>query len=163
MTPLRPPQFEHPTPRGASAVLAAAGVLCGAARAGAPRQLLLGKNLGLLSDAADGVEAQLFRLAATELGAKVAQIRPGLTLQSERAELLRTARLLGRLYDGVECQGLAPALVRQMARDAGVPFFDGIATCGHPSVRLAEQLDGAVPLDERRRYVVQAILLEALA
>lgn len=145
------------------ALLAHAMALRCAAEAGAPPSLLRGRNLGLMCAAQDGADAALFRRAATELGAKVAQIEPRLTLWSPRIEMRQTARVLGRLYDAIECQGIAPALVRQLSEEAGVPFFDGIAAGGHETAVLAERLGGTASIQDNRRFVVQAILLEAIA
>jgi ornithine carbamoyltransferase len=150
------------TPRDAMSLVAYADMLCGAAQGGPPRRLLLGKNLGLLSPSENGEEAERFRGAATQLGAQVAYIRPDLMQRAGHDDLLHTARVLGRLYAAVECQGLAPALVRQLGRDSGVPFFDGIATAAHPSARLATRLNGEAPLEDKRRFIVQAILLATI-
>lgn len=146
-----------------NALLEQARALRRAAQAGAIQPLLKGKNLGLLCEAADDADAALFRHAAIELGAQVAHIRPNLSDLSTPLEVQHTARMLGRLYDAIECQGLSPAVVRQLIDNAGVPVFDGLATRRHPSSRLAEQLDDDMPCDDPRRYVVQAMLLGTIA
>lgn len=145
------------SPGQASALLAQARTLQQAAHAGALQPLLRGKNFGLWCAADDDADAQLFRRAAQELGAHVAYIRPSLSETSTPQEVQHTARMLGRLYDAVECQGLPVALVQRMGGDAGVPVYGGVATPGHPSARLAAQLDGS-PADNRR-FVLQALLL----
>jgi len=123
-----------------------------------PQTPLRGKNLGLLSEADDG-DAALFRQAATELGAHVAQIRPSLSGLSTPQEVQHTARMLGRLYDAVECQGMAAALVQQVGVAAGVPVYDGIAGQAHPTARLAALLGGDSSAADNRRFVLQAVLL----
>ena len=149
------------SPHDVRVVLASARMLQRASLADAVQPLLRGKNLGLMCEADDG-DAALFRRAAVELGAHVAHVRPSLSELSTPVEVQHTARMLGRLYDAVECQGMAPALVRQMGRDAGVPVYDGIATLQHPMSRLAELLgDDASPADNRR-FVLQAALLSTL-
>ena len=125
--------------------------------------LLRGKNLGLLCEADDDGDAALFRRAAVELGAHVAHIRPSLSELSTPQEVQHTARMLGRLYDAVECQGMAPALVQQVGNDAGVPVYDGIASQDHPTARLAALLDGDAAPADNRRFVLQAVLLSTLA
>ncbi|MBS0448851.1 MAG: ornithine carbamoyltransferase [Proteobacteria bacterium] len=132
-----------------------------AAEAGTHRAPLHGRNLGLMSSTTTSDAAERFHHAATALGAKVSRIEPRLTPWSSSTELRQTARLLGRLYDGVECQGMAAALVREMSEHAGVPFFEGIAAHDHPTASLAERVGGR-SAEENRRFVVQAILLEAL-
>ena len=76
---------------------------------------------------------------------------------------METARVLGRLYDGIECQGLAPELVRQLGRDAGVPVFDGLAAAHHPTAHLAQRLAGTGSLAKKRQLIVQAVLLSTLS
>ncbi|MES2091896.1 MAG: ornithine carbamoyltransferase [Pseudomonadota bacterium] len=142
-------------------VLAHARALRRAARAGTMQSLLRGKKLALLSEADNG-DAVLFTRAATELGAHVAYIRPSLTELSTPENVQNTARMLGRLYDAVECQGMPSALVYQVRCDAGVPIYDGIATCHHPTAKLAEQLGGDAPMVENRRFVLQAVLLSTI-
>ena len=155
--------FENMSPREVIAVLANARTLQRAAEAGTTQPLLRGKNLGLLCEADDALDAALFRRAAVELGAHVAHIRPSLSVLSTPQEVQHTARMLGRLYDAVECQGMAPALVQQVGNEAGVPVYDGIASQDHPTAKLAELLgDDASPADNRR-FVLQAVLLSTIA
>ncbi|MEO7010458.1 MAG: ornithine carbamoyltransferase [Caldimonas sp.] len=150
------------SPSDVDALLARARALQHAVWSGSIQPLLRGKNLGLLYEAADERDAELFRRAAVELGAYVAHVRPSLSESSTPHEVQHTARMLGRLYDAVECQGMAPALVLQMGHDAGVPVYDGIASPRHPTAALAALLgDGASPADNRR-FVVQAVLLNTL-
>ena len=144
-------------------VLANARALQRAARAGAaPQPLLRGKNFGLWCEAIDAADAVLFRSAATDLGAHVAHVRPSLTATSTPLEVQHTARVLGRLYDAVECLGMAPALVAQVSRWAGVPVFDGLARADHATAPLAEHLDHADTPTENRRTVLQAVLLSSV-
>ena len=151
------------SPRQASALLAHARVLQQAARDGATQPLLKGKRLGLLCEAVDDPDAVLFHRAAAELGAQVTHVRPSLTETSTPLEVAYTARMLGRLYDAVECQGMPSALVQRMGDDAGVPVYDGIAARSHPTARLAEQLDAGSPAADNRRFLLQALLLSTLA
>ena len=150
------------SPHDVSALLANAWTLQRAAKAGQTQPLLRGKNLGLLCEVDDD-DAALFRRAAMEMGARVAHIRPSLSELSTPQEVQHTARMLGRLYDAVECQGMAPALVQQVSNEAGVPVYDGIASKDHPTARLAELLgNGSRPADNRR-FVLQALLLSTIA
>ena len=124
--------------------------------------LLRDKNLGLLCERADSVDAELFRRAATALGARIAHIHPALSASSPLSQVRTTGRLLGRLYDAVECQGLDPALVATLRDAAGVPVYDGIATPGHPSVRLVDQVSAGIGAAEGRCLVLQAVLLNTI-
>jgi ornithine carbamoyltransferase len=156
-----PPPSPPPAGAGDAAVLASARLLQRADPGSDTESLLRGKNLGLVCDSETGADAILFREAAAALGASVSHIRPELAPPGGATGNgpLRAARVLGRLYDGIECQGLVPALVRQLARAAGVPVFDGLATAAHPSARLAQELPGDDPLETKRRLIVQAMLL----
>ncbi len=155
--------FNHMSPRDVTAVLTNARTLQRAAEAGETQPLLRGKNLGLLCEADGDGEAALFRRAAVELGAHVAHIRPSLSELSTPQEVQHTARMLGRLYDAVECQGMAPALVRQVGNEAGVPVYDGIASQDHPTAKLAELLGSDTSPADNRRFVLQAVLLSTIA
>jgi ornithine carbamoyltransferase len=127
------------------------------------RQLLLrGKNLGLLCESDENEEAQRFRRAATELGARVAHVRPELSASSSRTDIADTGRMLGRLYDGIECLGLESTVVKRLGAAANVPVYDGIASRRHPTARLAAQLGTEHALDESHRFMVQAVLLSTL-
>ncbi len=157
--------FDPIAPHDVTFVLDNARALQLAAEAGELRALLRGRKFGLLCEidnASDG-DALLFRSAAMELGAHVAHIRPSLTELSTPQEVQHTARMLGRLYDAVECQGMAPALVHQVGVDAGVPVYDGIASPHHPTARLVELLGGDAPALDKRRFVLQAALLSTIA
>ena len=157
-----PLDFERLSSHDTSVVLANARALSRAAMAGATQPLLRGKNFGLLCESDDAGSA-LFRHAAVELGAHVSQIRPSLSKLSTPKEIETTARVLGRLYDALECEGMPPALVRQVRSEAGVPVYDGIGSQDHPTARLAEQLDGDGTPADKRRFVLQAVLLGTLA
>ena len=144
------------------ALLETAHLLMRAAQSGGPRPTLRGKRLGLLLGTGDPNGARQFCSAASELGAYVAQIRPAFTPDSAPGEVQDTARVLGRLYDAIECQGLPSSLVDQLAGAAGIPVYDGLASPSHPTVDLARQLTGDESLANKQRYVVQAILLATI-
>jgi ornithine carbamoyltransferase len=154
------PALASLSPAEESALLASARTLQQAAVAGLTQPLLRGKNLGLLCHDDTQPEAVLFRRAATELGAHVAHVAMSLSELSPALEIVHTARMLGRLYDAVECQGMAGALVQQVAEAAGVAVYDSIASFDHPTARLADQMGHVTtsPADNRR-FVLQALLL----
>jgi len=105
-------------------------------RAGVPPRTLRGKNIALLSDTPGNGHVAAFEGAATGLGAQVARIRPGASPGTPYAAN-GTARVLGRLYDAVDCEGLDPRYVQQIDRDAGVPVYNGLAGSEHPTHALA--------------------------
>jgi ornithine carbamoyltransferase len=131
-----------------------------AAAEGRLQGLLRGKNLGLLCADDTQPKALLFRQAASALGAHVAHIGMGLSARSSAQEVLHTARLLGRLYDAVECQGLPTALVQQMAQAAGIAVYDALAANDALMSRLAAQLGADV--EPNRRIALQALLLHTI-
>ncbi len=163
-----PPKERPPLAAGSgstddmSALLASARALGRAAKSGGPGTPLRGKNLGLLCEFEVDADAALVRRAALELGAHVAHIRPSLTEMSNRDEVRHTARMLGRLYDVLVCQGLPLGLVQQINTDAGVPVLDGAASADHPTAPLAARLGDSISPDDARRFVLQALLLRVL-
>jgi ornithine carbamoyltransferase len=150
-TPRHAPAPASLPPGEENALLEQARRLKSASAAGRMQPLLRGKNLGLMC--ADDTQAQalLFRQAASELGAHVAHI--GMSL---------SARMLGRLYDAVECQGLPTAMVQQMAEAAGIAVYDGLASDEQLISRLAEQLGDEATAGANRRFVLQALLLHTI-
>lgn len=156
-----------PAPQAAtdslSLLLVPARTLREASRSGAVQPLLRGKKLGVLSATADGDDAVRFHDAAAELGAHVAHVRANLTEASSDPEIEHTGRVLGRLYDAIECQGMSAALVAKIGRAAGVPVFHGLACPSHSTAALADLLNGDGPAADNRRFVLQAALLASLA
>ncbi len=163
--------FDPIAPRDVAFVLDNARALQVAAQAGDLQSLLRGRKFGLMCemdkdidhDSHSAGDAALFRRAAVELGAHVAHIRPSLTELSTPLEVQHTARMLGRLYDAVECQGMAAELVHQLGIDAGVPVFDAVASQRHPTAKLDALLGGDSPPLDKRRFVLQAVLLSTVA
>ena len=158
---LRNVSLEALSMRDAGLLLAQARALQSLIDAGQGQSLLRGKNLGLLCESDDGEDALRFRRAATDLGARVAQIRPDLSAASPNSEVVDTGRMLGRLYDGIECVGLHAGVVKCLGAAANVPVFDGISSVNHPTAKLAAQLAGRQS-DERHRLMLQAILISTL-
>lgn len=138
-------------------LLGSADALRRAAAAGIEQPLLRGKNIAVLCNETDCEAADAFTRAATLLGARVARISPDAALQRGEADAARdTARLLGRLYDAVECDELPDEVVERLQRSIGVPVYNGLASRDHP---LQRQL----PADADREFVLQALLVATLA
>ena len=151
------------SPTQAQALLTTALRLRQAALAGTPQKLLRGKNLGLLCKDTTCPGALLFQRAALELGAHVAQVDLNLGERCALDEVGKTARLLGRLYDAVECQDMDAELVQSIAVEAGIAVYDGLATPRHPTAALAAHMGSADRAEDNRRYVLQAVLLDTIA
>ena len=153
-----------PLATNALALLAQARALQEAARDGRPLPALLaGKRLGLMSPESSGASVQLFCGAAAELGAHVSLIQPRLDEGSSVQQVEDMARLLGQLYDAVECQGMAEALVRRLERVATIPVYVALAGEQHPSATLVGQLAGEDSVANKRRWLLQAALLSSIA
>lgn len=140
-----------------------AAALKRAAQAGGAHRPLQGKNLGLICEAQDSPEAGLFERAAQGLGAHVVRIRPSVAGLSDAHALAQTARVLGRLYDAIECQGLPAPLVEQIRLHAGVPVYDGLANERQSTEALAHQLDNGSVDRGNRAYVLQALLTASVS
>jgi ornithine carbamoyltransferase len=162
--PLHPSRIDAPS--GAAlpdnaALLASARQLRLAALGGLVHRPLQGRNIGLLAQDNETDEARLFTAAALALGARVVWLPTSPWADDVVAR--DTARLMGRLYDAVECQGLAATEVAWLSQHAGVPVFDALAGPGHSSAQLADALEGGSADPLNRRCVLQAVLMGALA
>lgn len=105
-----------------------------------PRSTLLrGKKLALLCEA-EGPDSTLFREAAAELGAHVSHIRPRLADLQRTDDFESTARLLGRLYDAIECPGLSHDSVESVRRASEILVYVGLASERHATAGLAALL-----------------------
>lgn len=101
---------------------------------------LRGCNLALLNDAPPSDGTGSLRHAAIELGAQVSHLRPSDARIAPDSTDEATARMLGRLYDAIDCESMSPELVARVAQGAGVPVFNGLGSPGHPTRVLAELL-----------------------
>jgi len=156
--------IESLSPDKAERLLARASALQRAADGGGGP--LRGKNIGLLCEHAGPEDPHgdiaLFRRAAAGLGAHVSCIQPQLSATSPARLIRDTAVLLGRFYDAVACHGLPDSLVQSLRRHATVSVVDGIASAHHPLATLAHRLDGLGTFEDRRRWLLQAVLMDGL-
>jgi ornithine carbamoyltransferase len=130
-----------------------------AARQGTAPAPLRGKHVAVFSEDGQSEVAQAFEQAATRLGARVSHLRP-------RPELLAAegteVGVLGRLYDAIEWEGLAPEAALRLQETTGIPVFNGLADPGHPLARLLPCMPApASPQD--LLYLVQAVLAGSIA
>lgn len=156
----------------ASALLDTARLLARAARAGVAQRLLRGKYLVKHCEAAcldcahaAGVSDSLVAGAAEALGARVSRVTLDPALldgAADAASAADLARLLGRLYDAVDGEGLAPEQAARLQQALGLPVFCGLDRADHPLRELESALaDDAAP-DEARRFLVEALLVNTL-
>ncbi|MDR6536760.1 ornithine carbamoyltransferase [Variovorax soli] len=136
------PHREPLAARNVLSTLAAAERLRTHARAGKGGQPLRGKNLALLLGPSPGVDISTLRRAAQDLGARVAEVRFTEPVQPAAGPnaVHSVARMLGRMYDAVDCEALAPATVRRIEQDAGVPVYQGLCLDDHPARALGDLL-----------------------
>lgn len=109
-----------------------------AARDGKGGRPLLGKNLALLRISEAQPEGSALQQAGAELGAQVAHICLGERLKPSDPELREIARMLGRLYDAVDCGVIGHSFAAQIERHSGIPVFRGLARTDHPVGALAD-------------------------
>ena len=131
---------EPPGAQDILAIFAVARRLRTDASEGRLGQPLRGKNLALLFETPPGGSQSALHRAALQLGARVAEVRfadPGGSAFVQD-DLHGLARMLGRMYDAIDCAALAPATVRQIEREAGVPVYAGLGLDEHPARALAD-------------------------
>lgn len=157
MPRLREASLERLSTEDQAALLGSARVLQGTDD-GRKLAMLKGCNLGLLSRADCAEEAARFCRAAAALGAHVARLHP----HAGTAHVAETARMLAQLYDGIEFLECDAEIAQTLEKTADVRVYRGIASPRHPTAALAERLDETRPLEDRRRAVIQAVLLSTL-
>ena len=99
---------------------------------------LKGKHVAVLGDSRPGGETDVFTAAALGLGAQVTRILPntlGLAAKGDRRD---TARVLGRLYDAIECDGLGQAFMLELRSAAAIPVSNVLMPDRHPTRMLAD-------------------------
>ena len=116
---------------------------------------LAGRNLALLRATPALGKPSNLHLAALELGARVAQLRFGEPLPSQREDLRSLARVLGRMYDAIDCATFDDCLIAEIERCASVPVFDGLDLDDHPVRALADlmTLQDEQPPHERKLQI----------
>lgn len=99
-------------------------------------QPLAGKNLALLRATPVQPEDSTFQSAASALGARVAHVCLGDPIGSPGRELQSVPKMLGRLYDAVDCEGVSAIAATQIENQAGIPVYRGLEA--HPATVLAD-------------------------
>jgi ornithine carbamoyltransferase len=101
---------------------------------------LKGKNIALIFEKASTRTRCSFEVAAYDQGARVTYLGPEGSQIGHKESMKDTARVLGRLYDGIEYRGFAQETVETLARYAGVPVWNGLTDKFHPTQLLADIL-----------------------
>jgi ornithine carbamoyltransferase len=106
--------------------------------AGLEQQRLRGKNIGLIFEKASTRTRCAFEVAAYDQGAHVTYLGPSGSQMGTKETMKDTARVLGRMYDGIEYRGFGQEIVEELARYAGVPVWNGLTNEFHPTQVLAD-------------------------
>ena len=109
-------------------------------RAGVPHRYLEGKNIVLLFQKTSTRTRCAFEVGAMDLGMGVTYLDPNSSQMGKKESIEDTARVLGRMYDGIEFRGFAQTDVKDLAANAGVPVWNGLTTEWHPTQMLADIL-----------------------
>ena len=109
-------------------------------RTGTPHRYLEGKNVVLLFEKTSTRTRCAFEVAGRDLGMGVTYLDPGSSQMGKKESIADTARVLGRLYDGIEYRGFGQSIVEELAKYAGVPVWNGLTNEFHPTQILADML-----------------------
>mgnify|MGYP001247415634 CR=1 FL=1 len=109
-------------------------------KAGIPHRLCEGKNIALIFEKTSTRTRCSFEVAAYDLGMNVTYLDPQGSQIGKKESISDTARVLGRLYDGIEYRGFEQSIVEEIAKYAGVPVWNGLTNEFHPTQVLADML-----------------------
>ncbi|MGA4960746.1 ornithine carbamoyltransferase [Streptomyces pseudogriseolus] len=133
-------------------LLELAAELKAAKRAGTETPYLRGKNIALIFEKTSTRTRCAFEVAAADQGASTTYLDPSGSQIGHKESVKDTARVLGRMYDGIEYRGDSQAKIEELAAFAGVPVYNGLTDDWHPTQMLADVLTmtehSAKPLDE---------------
>lgn len=101
---------------------------------------LKGKNIALIFEKTSTRTRCSFEVAAHDLGMHVTYLDPSGSQIGKKESIKDTARVLGRMFDGIEYRGYGQEIVEQLAEDAGVPVWNGLTNEFHPTQMIADML-----------------------
>lgn len=128
------------TPREIQFFLDLAIQLKKAKYAGTEQQKLKGKNIALIFEKDSTRTRCAFEVAALDQGAHTTYLGPTGSQLGKKESVADTARVLGRMYDGIEYRGFGQEIVEELAKYAGVPVWNGLTDQDHPTQVLADFL-----------------------
>ncbi|OON39157.1 ornithine carbamoyltransferase [Izhakiella australiensis] len=137
------------TPVEIKALLTLAATLKVAKKQGREVPQLAGKNIALIFEKDSTRTRCSFEVAAFDQGAKVTYLGPSGSQIGHKESMKDTARVLGRLYDGIQYRGYGQSLVETLAQYAGVPVWNGLTNEFHPTQILADLLTMQEHLPEK--------------
>lgn len=109
-------------------------------KAGAPHALCAGKNIALIFEKTSTRTRCAFEVAAHDLGAHTTYLDPSGSQLGKKESVADTARVLGRMYDGIEYRGYGQEIVEALAKYSGLPVWNGLTNEFHPTQVLADML-----------------------
>ena len=107
---------------------------------GIPHDSLTGKNIALIFEKTSTRTRCSFEVAAHDLGMHVTYLDPSGSQIGKKESIPDTARVLGRMFDGIEYRGYGQDIVEELAKYAGVPVWNGLTNEYHPTQMLADML-----------------------
>jgi ornithine carbamoyltransferase len=129
--------------------------------AGTEQQRLKGKNIALIFEKDSTRTRCAFETAAYDQGARVTYLGPSGSQIGKKESMKDTARVLGRMYDGIEYRGYGQELVETLGKYAGVPVWNGLTNEFHPTQILADFLTMMEHIDMPLNQVSFAYLGDA--
>ncbi|MEU8627973.1 ornithine carbamoyltransferase [Streptomyces sp. NPDC048669] len=117
-----------------------AAELKAAKKAGTEVQRLRGRNIALIFEKTSTRTRCAFEVAAADQGASTTYLDPSGSQMGHKESVKDTARVLGRMFDGIEYRGDSQAAVEELAAYGGVPVFNGLSDDWHPTQMLADYL-----------------------
>lgn len=109
-------------------------------KAGIPHRMHEGKNIALIFEKTSTRTRCAFEVAARDLGMGVTYLDPSGSQIGRKESIADTARVLGRMFDGIEYRGFGQEIVEELAQYAGVPVWNGLTNEFHPTQILADFL-----------------------
>ena len=109
-------------------------------KAGIPHRIHEGKNIVLLFEKDSTRTRCAFEVAGHDLGMGVTYLGPTGSQMGKKESIADTARVLGRMYDGIEYRGFGQEIVEDLAKYAGIPVWNGLTNEFHPTQILADFL-----------------------
>ena len=128
------------TPAEIAGLLDLASDLKAKKKAGVPHRLCEGKNIALIFEKTSTRTRCAFEVAGHDLGMGVTYLDPTGSQIGKKESIADTARVLGRMFDGIEYRGFGQAVVEELAEYAGVPVWNGLTDAFHPTQILADFL-----------------------
>ena len=109
-------------------------------KAGVAHDMLRGKNIALLFEKTSTRTRCAFEVAAADLGMHAVYLDPKSSQLGKKESIADTAKVLGRMFDAIEYRGYGQEIVEEIARESGVPTFNGLTNESHPTQILADFL-----------------------